>query len=219
MDAARRHRLPLFPLPVVLFPTATKGVAARARAGQLPRMSSTFHPLEIPDVVLVRPLRHRDPRGHFAELYRRSVYATAGIDVRFVQDNLARSGAGVLRGLHYQRPPRAQGKLVQVTRGRVFDVAVDLREGSATQGTWVAQELSADQGDLLWIPPGFAHGYVVLGSGADVAYRVTEEYDPELDAGVRWNDPDLAIPWPIVDPIVSERDRALPLLADAEAAG
>jgi dTDP-4-dehydrorhamnose 3,5-epimerase len=182
-------------------------------------MSFTFHALEIADVVLIRPTRHRDARGHFAELYRRSAFAAAGIDAHFVQDNFARSGAGVLRGLHFQRPPRAQGKLVQVSRGRVFDVAVDLRRDSQTRGRWVAHELSAEGGDLLWIPPGFAHGYVVVDSGADVAYRVTEEYDPALDAGVRWDDPTLAIPWPLAEPIVSDRDRALPLLADAEAAG
>jgi dTDP-4-dehydrorhamnose 3,5-epimerase len=166
----------------------------------------------------VRVRRHDDVRGWFAELWRRSAYAAAGIDADFVQDNVARSGAGVLRGLHFQRPPRAQGKLVQVTRGSVYDVAVDLRPGSATYGRWVAQELSAGDGELLWIPPGFAHGYVVLGDGAEVVYKVTVEYDPGLDAGVRWDDPTLAIPWPVGRPLVSERDRALPLLADAEAA-
>jgi len=182
-------------------------------------MSFTFNPLEIPDVVVVRPLRREDGRGWFAELWRRSAYAAAGIDADFVQDNVARSGAGVLRGLHYQRPPSAQGKLVQVTLGRVFDVAVDLRPGSVTHARWVAHELSAEDGALLWIPPGFAHGYAVLGDAAEVAYKVTAEYDPALDAGVRWDDPALAIPWPLPDPVVSERDRALPLLADAEAAG
>ena len=182
-------------------------------------MSFTFQPLEIPDVVVVRPLRRDDARGHFMERYRRSAYAAAGIDVELVQDNFARSGAGVLRGLHFQRPPRAQAKLVSVTRGRVFDVAVDLRRGSPTRGRWVAHELSAADGALLWIPAGFAHGYAVLGDGADVAYQVTEEYDPDLDAGVRWDDPTLAIPWPLADPIVSGRDRALPLLADAGEAG
>ena len=130
-------------------------------------MSFTFHPLGIPDVVLVRPRRHGDARGWFSELWRRSAYADAGIDATFVQDNVARSEGGVLRGLHYQRPPGAQGKLVQVTRGRVFDVAVDLRPGSPTHGRWVAHELSAEAGELLWIPPGFAHGYAVLGEGAE----------------------------------------------------
>jgi dTDP-4-dehydrorhamnose 3,5-epimerase len=182
-------------------------------------MSFTFHPLDIPDVQLVRPLRHGDDRGWFAELYRRTAYATAGIGAEFVQDNVARSGPRVLRGLHYQRPPRAQGKLVHVVRGRVFDVAVDLRSGSPTRGRWVARELSAEEGELLWIPPGFAHGYAVLGDGAELTYKVTEEYDPTLDAGVRWDDPTLAIAWPLADPIVSDRDRALPLLADAAPAG
>lgn len=176
-------------------------------------MSFSFHPLEIPDVVLVRPTRRGDDRGSFTETYKRSAFASAGIHAEFVQDNLVRSAAGVLRGLHFQRPPGAQGKLVQVLRGRIWDLALDLRPDSATRGRWVAHELSAEGGEILWIPPGFAHGYAVLGDGADVAYKVTAEYAPELDAGVRWDDPALGIPWPVENPVVSERDRALPSLA------
>jgi len=182
-------------------------------------MPFSFHRLDIPDVVLVRPARLGDARGFFMESWRRSSYLAGGIDAVFVQDNLTRSGPGVLRGLHYQRPPHEQGKLVQVLRGRVFDVAVDLRPHSPTRGRWVAWELSGESGELMWVPPGFAHGYAVLGDGADVAYRVTTEYDPSSEAGVRWNDPTLAIPWPLAEPVMSERDRGLPLLADAEAAG
>lgn len=181
-------------------------------------MSFTFHPLDIPDVVLVRAVRHHDSRGTFLETHRRSVFLAGGIDAEFVQDNLVSSGPGVLRGLHFQRPPGAQGKLVRVLRGRVFDVSVDLRRGSPHFGRWVAWELSGDRGEALWIPPGFAHGYAVLGDGAEIAYKVTAEYDPALDAGVRWDDPALGIPWPLKQPVLSDRDRALPPLDEAGAA-
>lgn len=179
-------------------------------------MSFAFERLRISDVVVVRPTRLGDARGFFSEMYRASAYAAAGIVGPFVQDNLARSGPGVLRGLHFQLPPRAQGKLVHVVRGSVFDVAVDLRRSSPTFGRWVGYELSADAGELLWIPPGFAHGYAVLSDGADLAYKVTEEYRPELDRGVRWDDPAIGVVWPLERPVLSPRDLALPLLADIE---
>lgn len=179
-------------------------------------MSFEFVPLRIPDVVLIRPTRRGDARGFFAETYRASAFAEAGISDPFVQDNVARSGPGVLRGLHYQAPPKAQGKLVQVLRGAVYDVAVDLRQGSDTYGQWVAQELSGENGYLLWIPPGFAHGYAVLGEGADLAYKVTAEYVPELDEGIVWNDPALGIEWPLDAPVLSARDQTLPRLQDLE---
>jgi len=179
-------------------------------------MSFTFERLEIPEVVLVRPTRLGDPRGFFAETYRESVFAGAGILGPFVQDNLARSGPRVLRGLHFQTPPRPQGKLIQVVRGAVFDVAVDLRRGSPTYARWVARELSDSDGSLMWVPPGFAHGYVVLSDGADITYKITAEYDPKLDRGVRWDDPAVGVAWPVRDPILSVRDRKLPLLADLE---
>jgi dTDP-4-dehydrorhamnose 3,5-epimerase len=181
-------------------------------------MSFTFRSLDIPDVVLVRPERHHDTRGAFTETYRRSAFLAGGIDADFVQDNFVRSGPGVLRGLHYQRPPSAQGKLVQVLRGRVFDVSVDLRRGSPSFGLWVARELSGDSGEGLWIPAGFAHGYAVLSDGADLVYKVTREYDAAREAGVRWDDPTLAIPWPLDRPVVSDRDRSLPGLHEAQAA-
>jgi dTDP-4-dehydrorhamnose 3,5-epimerase len=175
----------------------------------------SFEPSEIPDVVRIRTRRFRDSRGFFSESFRRSAYREAGIPNSFAQDNWARSEEGVLRGLHYQLAPRAQGKLVGVIRGRIWDVAVDIRVGSPTFGRWVGAELDEGSGDLLWIPPGFAHGYQVLSTRADVVYKVTHEYDPDLDRGIRWDDPDLAIRWPRSDPVLSDRDRGLPSLRDA----
>lgn len=173
-------------------------------------MSFRFEPTEIPAVVEITPTLHADDRGFFSERYRRSAFAEAGIDAVFVQDNLARSGPRVLRGLHYQARPSAQGKLVGAVRGAVWDVAVDLRRDGSTFGRWVARRLAAERGNLLWIPEGFAHGYCVLGGGADVAYKVTAEYDPEREGGLRWDDPELGIEWPVDDPVVSDKDRALP---------
>jgi dTDP-4-dehydrorhamnose 3,5-epimerase len=133
-----------------------------------------------------------------------------------VQDNHSRSSAGVLRGLHYQRPPKAQGKLIRVVQGEVFDVAVDLRRGSPTYGGWAGTRLSGDEGRMLWIPPGFAHGYLVLSETVDLAYKVTAEYDGALDRGVLWNDPAIGVRWPMDAPILSPKDRGLPALARAE---
>ena len=177
-------------------------------------MSFTFEPLELPDVVLVRPTRHRDPRGWFMEQFRESAFHEAGIDVRFVQDNAVRSRGGVLRGMHFQLEPAPQGKLVSVLRGRVFDVAVDIREGSPTYGRWVGRNLDEEEGASLWIPEGFAHGYFVLSDGADVTYKVTAEFRPDLDRGFRWDDPEVGIEWPTDAPILSERDAALPALGE-----
>lgn len=179
-------------------------------------MPFDFTPLEIPDVVLVRAIRRGDGRGFFAETYRKSSFERGGIHHPFVQDNFARSGPGVVRGLHYQLPPHPQGKLVQVVRGAVLDVVVDLRRASASYGRWLARELSAERSELLWVPPGFAHGYAVLGDGADLVYRSTAEYRPELDRGIRWDDPDLGVEWPYADPVLSDRDRDLPSFREAE---
>lgn len=181
-----------------------------------PTMSFTFHPLTIRDVVLIRPTRHVDDRGVFAEVYREEAFRRGGIDARFVQDNLVRSVQGVLRGLHYQVPPSAQGKLVGVVEGRIWDVAVDLRKGGPTYGRWVARTLDVETGELLWIPPGFAHGYCVLSETADVMYKVTQPYVAKLNRGIRWNDPKLGIPWPVTDPVLSERDRKQPDFDRAE---
>jgi dTDP-4-dehydrorhamnose 3,5-epimerase len=181
-------------------------------------MAFRFEPQAIPDVVLVHPTRHVDPRGYFEETYRSSSFEQAGITARFRQDNFARSARGVLRGLHYQLPPADQAKLVSVAAGRIFDVAVDLRAESPTFGRWVGCTLDAERRSLLWIPEGFAHGYVVLSETADVVYKVTAEYLAHLDRGIRWDDPAIGIEWPIREPIVSEKDRAQPTLEAAEKA-
>ena len=163
-------------------------------------MPLQFSRLEIPDVVLIRAQAIEDRRGFFIETYKRSAFADAGIP-DFVQDNYSHSVRGVLRGLHYQKRPKAQGKLVGVVRGTIFDVAVDIRRGSPTYRRWVGVTLSGGEHRTLYIPEGFAHGFCVLSDEADVAYKVTEEYAPELDRGIRWNDPDLAIAWPLERPV------------------
>ncbi len=179
-------------------------------------MSFTFQPLDIPDVILIRAVRHGDARGFFQETYRRSAFVEAGIARPFVQTNHARSGRGVLRGLHYQLPPRAQGKLVRVVSGAVYDVAVDIRRDSPSYGRWVGCTLTGDEAEMLWVPPGFAHGYVVLSGSADLTYFVTEEYDAALDRGFRWDDPAVGVAWPVENPVLSAKDRGLPVLAEAE---
>ncbi|MBI5529704.1 MAG: dTDP-4-dehydrorhamnose 3,5-epimerase [Deltaproteobacteria bacterium] len=178
-------------------------------------MPFEFTPLAIPDVVLVTLRPFEDARGFLMETYKASEFAAAGLTGRFVQDNLSRSSRGVLRGLHFQAPPGAQGKLVLCSNGEIFDVAVDIRRGSPTFGKAACAELSAARRSMLWIPPGLAHGFVVLSETADVLYKCTAEYDPALDRGILWNDPALAIPWPVKDPILSEKDRRHPRLAEA----
>lgn len=173
-------------------------------------MSFTFERLSIRDVIAIRPERHLDDRGFFKEVFRHGTFAEAGINASFVQDNLTRSVRGVLRGLHYQLAPAAQGKLVGVIRGRIYDVAVDMRRGGPTFGKWVARTLDVDTGEMLWIPPGFAHGYCILSETADVFYKVTDYFAPDLSRGIRWDDPSLAIPWPVKDPILSVADRRQP---------
>ena len=174
--------------------------------------------LAIPDVVLIEPKVFGDDRGFFMESFnQRAFNAATGTDHRFVQDNHSRSGRGVLRGLHYQiRQP--QGKLVRVTSGAVFDVAVDLRKSSPTFGQWVGAELSDDNHHQLWVPPGFAHGFLVLSSSADFLYKTTDYYAPEHERSLAWNDPDLAIAWPEVGaaPTLSAKDAVAPSLALAE---
>jgi dTDP-4-dehydrorhamnose 3,5-epimerase len=168
------------------------------------------------EVILIEPEVHEDRRGCFLELYQLDRYAKAGLPSRFVQDNLAHSSRGVLRGLHYQvRHP--QGKLVTVLRGRVFDVAVDIRRGSPSFGKWSAVELSGDNQQQLYVPPGFAHGYCVLSETAAVLYKCTDFYFPEDERGIVWNDPAVGIPWPIQEPLLSEKDRGYRTLAESEA--
>lgn len=169
----------------------------------------------IPDVVVIRPRLFRDGRGFFLECYKRSDFAAHGIGEVFVQSNHSRSVAGTLRGLHYQKRPKAQGKLVRAVVGEVFDVAVDLRRGSPTYGKWVGLTLSADDPTMIYIPVGFAHGFCVVSETAEVLYMTTEEYAPAEEAGVIWDDQDLGIQWPVAKPTLSERDRHWPPLRDA----
>lgn len=176
--------------------------------------------LAIPDVVLVTPRVYRDDRGWFLESYKRSTFAAHGLPVEFAQDNRSRSDVpGVLRGLHFQLAPHAQGKLVTCTRGAVLDVAVDIRKGSPTFGDHVAVELRGDGFQSLWIPPGFAHGFCVLEGPAEMAYKTTSEYSPDHERSLRWDDPGLAIPWPSRAPILSKRDAAAPTLDEIAARG
>lgn len=166
-------------------------------------------PLTIPDVVLFTPRVFGDERGFFFESYNQRAFREAtGLTVDFVQDNHSRSARGVLRGLHYQIEPRAQGKLVRVVQGAVFDVAVDIRPGSPTFGRWVGEELSADNKRQMWIPPGFAHGFLTLTESAEFLYKTTDFYSPEHERCIAWNDPDLAIDWPLQDeePRLSDKD-------------
>ncbi|MCB9828386.1 MAG: dTDP-4-dehydrorhamnose 3,5-epimerase [Planctomycetes bacterium] len=179
-------------------------------------MTISFEPQALAGVVLVRAHAVEDVRGHFLEAYKRSAFEAAGITAPFVQENLSRSARGVLRGIHYQLPPHAQGKLVQVMAGSVFDVCVDLRRSSPTFGRWLGRTLEAERHEMLYIPAGFGHGFVVLSEAADVSYRCTAEYAPASERGVRWDDPDLAISWPVSDPLVSAKDAALPRLEEAD---
>ncbi len=179
-------------------------------------MPFEFEALEIPGPVLVKPKVFKDQRGFFLETYKRSEFYRAGIKDEFVQYNHSRSEKNVLRGLHYQLRPKAQAKLVRCINGRVLDVAVDIRKGSPTFGQCVVVELSEENHHMLYIPEGFAHGFLVLSQEADLLYAVSEEYSPEHERGIIWNDPEIGIPWPDREPILSERDRALPSLKEAE---
>ncbi len=176
-------------------------------------------PTAIPDVLVLEPKVFGDARGFFTESFNQQAFdAATGCQYTFVQDNHSRSSQGVLRGLHYQLPPHAQGKLVRVVRGAVWDVAVDIRPGSPTFGQWVAETLTEDNHKQLWLPPGFAHGFVVLSDSADFLYKTTDYYAPECDRGIRWDDPELAIAWPQVAGgyLLSEKDQRQPLLAQAQ---
>lgn len=164
-------------------------------------------------LVIIEPRVHGDQRGYFKELWKHSSYRAAGIPEQFVQSNVSRSAAGVLRGLHYQYP-NPQGKLVTVLEGRVFDVAVDIRTDSPTYRQWAGVELSAENHRQLYIPEGFAHGFCVLGDSALMNYLCTTEFDPAADAAIAWNDPDIAIDWPVETSSLSARDTAAPRLRD-----
>jgi dTDP-4-dehydrorhamnose 3,5-epimerase len=172
-------------------------------------------PTDIPGVLLFEPRVFGDARGHFLETYHQQRYADAGVPGPFVQDNLSRSTRGTLRGLHFQQP-HPQGKLVQCVAGAVWDVAVDVRQGSPTFGKWVGVELSADNRRQLWVPEGFAHGFCVLSESADFSYKCTALYSPETERTIRWDDPALAIPWPVTQPLLSAKDAAAPRLSEAK---
>jgi dTDP-4-dehydrorhamnose 3,5-epimerase len=170
-------------------------------------------------VILIKPKRFSDDRGWFSETFNETKMARLGIDARFLQDNHSYSkSVGTLRGLHFQRPPHAQAKLVRCLRGEIFDVAVDLRRGSPTYGSWEGMKLSAESGDQLYIPIGFAHGFVTLTPDAEIAYKVSDYYAPECDAGIRWDDRQIAISWPLPasGPVLSAKDARLPSFSEFE---
>lgn len=179
-------------------------------------------PTAISEVMVIEPKVFGDARGFFYESFNQAAFNTAtGTAFEFVQDNHSRSSKGVLRGLHYQLPPHAQGKLVRVVRGAVWDVAVDIRQNSATFGRWVGQELTEDNHKQFWIPPGFAHGFVVLSESADFLYKTTNYYAPQSYRGLLWNDPDIGIAWPDLgmEFLLSDKDQKQPLLRNAEVLG
>lgn len=175
-------------------------------------MPFEFQKTDIEGVWLIQPRMFPDERGEFAELYKRSDFAAAGIDDTFVQTNYSRSIKGVLRGMHYQLPPAAQAKLVRVTNGSVFDVAIDIRKNSPTYGKWVGATLTAAQKNMLYIPEGFAHGFCALEDDTQMVYNCSREYSPEHERGIVWNDPAIGITWPIEQPILAERDANYPTL-------
>jgi dTDP-4-dehydrorhamnose 3,5-epimerase len=177
-----------------------------------------FEPTALPDVVLIRPQVFGDARGYFLESWAARRFAEGGIDARFVQDNHSHSARHILRGLHYQIE-QPQGKLVRVVTGTVYDVAVDIRRASPTFGRWVGEVLSEENHHMLWVPPGFAHGYFVLSDAADFLYKVTDSWAPQHERAIRWDDPDIGVKWPLpagVEPVLSQKDRAAPCLRDAE---
>lgn len=181
-------------------------------------MPFDFEKLYLPEVVLIKPKIFTDERGFFLEIFKQSEFKGFGIETLFIQGNMSFSKKGVLRGLHYQKHPKAQGKLVTCVRGEIFDVAVDIRKGSPTFGKWVSVILSEKTKNMLWIPEGFAHGFLVLSEYAEVLYLVTgSEYVPQYEGGIIWNDPNIGINWPLRDvgePILSQKDKALPKLSE-----
>ncbi len=179
-------------------------------------MPFTFTKLSIPDVILIEAKIFPDDRGFFMESFKESEFVKNGIDTKFVQDNYSHSSKGTLRGLHYQKDPKAQAKLVIVFQGEIFDVCVDMRKNSPTYGKWVGEILSEKNHRLLYIPEGFAHGFCVLSESADVLYKVNREYSPEDERGIIWNDPEINIAWPIDNPILHEKDSKLDLLKNTD---
>lgn len=179
-------------------------------------MPFQFKRLKIADLILIEPKTFGDTRGFFMETYKHSEFNNFGITCRFVQDNYSHSTRGVLRGLHYQKDPMAQAKLVTIFKGKVFDVAVDIRKGSPTYGKWLGVTLTDKKPQMLFIPAGFAHGFCVLSETADFTYKITAEYSPEHERGIMWNDPDIGIKWPIKEPKLSARDLKMPIFKNAD---
>ena len=180
-------------------------------------MPFEFLKTEIPEVIIVKPRGFGDRRGFFMESYKKSEFERAGIPTNFVQDNHSKSIKNVLRGLHFQKEPYGQGKLVRCIKGKIFDVAVDIRENSSTFKKWVGVELSEENKLMLWIPRGFAHGFLTLTEDAEIIYKVSEnEYAPNYEASIRWNDPEIGISWPLFgkEPILSEKDMEAPFLTE-----
>ena len=179
-------------------------------------MSFIFKKLNIPEIILVESKSFSDNRGYFMESFKESDFINNGINTKFVQDNFSHSIKDVLRGLHYQKNPKAQAKLVTALQGEIFDVAVDIRKNSPTYGKWVGEILSEKNNNLLFIPEGFAHGFCVLSETADVLYKVNNEYSPENERGIKWNDLDIDISWPISNPILHQKDSNLPTLKNLD---
>ena len=179
-------------------------------------MNFIFKKLSIPEVILIEPKIFSDERGFFFENFKEVDFFSNGI-TKLIQDNISHSTYGVIRGLHYQKNPKSQAKLVTTINGKIFDVAVDIRKNSPTYGKWVGEILSNENHRSLYIPEGFAHGFSVLSEEADVFYKVNKEYSQETEAGIIWNDPTMNIPWSIKQPIISEKDNSLPLLKNIDA--
>jgi dTDP-4-dehydrorhamnose 3,5-epimerase len=169
----------------------------------------------LPDVILIKPDVHADNRGFFLESYTHAKFAESGINTVFVQDNHSLSAEkGVLRGLHFQTPPYAQSKLIRVTRGAIYDVVVDVRKASSTYGKWLGFDLTVENFQMLFVPAGFAHGFCTLVENTEVQYKVDYLYSPKNDSGIRWNDPDIAVTWPVANPILSKKDGELQFFRD-----
>ena len=179
-------------------------------------MPFSFKKLDIQDVILIESQSFEDQRGYFLENFNRSIFYQNGISTKFIQDNFSYSKKNVLRGLHFQKNNTGQAKLVSVLSGEIFDVAVDIRKNSSTYGKWVSEILSGENHKSLYIPEGFAHGFCVLSDNASVLYKINQEYSPENESGIIWNDPDLNISWPISEPILSNKDKNLPCLKNID---
>jgi len=179
-------------------------------------MPFTFKRLEIPDVILIEPQVFSDERGFFTETYKYPDFSQFGIKEQFLQDSQSRSAKGTVRGLHYQKNPMAQAKLVRAARGEIFDVAVDIRKGSGYYGKWISMVLSAENKKILYIPAGFAHGFCALSEGSELFYKFSNIYSKEHERGIIWDDPQIGIAWPVKKPLLSEKDSGFPVLAGAD---